>query len=43
MHTGVVMTARGQTLSSVCDCAFFWIEVSHNTFLHVRDLENVMM
>ena len=38
-------TARGQTLSSVCDFTRFWIEVSHNMFLHVRDfnLENMVM
>ena len=46
--TGVMMTARGQTLSSVCDftyCFWIWIEVSHNivVFLHVRDLENMVM
>ena len=28
--TGVAMTARGQTLSSVCDFPCFWIEVSHD-------------
>ena len=41
---GVVMTTQRQTLSSVCDftCSF-WIEVSHNMFLYVRDLENMVM
>jgi hypothetical protein len=42
--TGVMMTARGQTLSSVCDFTCFWIVVSHNImFLHVRDLEIMVM
>ena len=42
--TGVMVTARGQTLSSVCDFTYFWIrrlKVSHNMFLLVRDLENM--
>ena len=34
--TGVM--ARGQMLSSVCDFACFWIEVSHNMFLHEGEI-----
>ena len=30
---GVMLTARGQTLSSVCDFTCFWIEVSHNIYV----------
>jgi hypothetical protein len=41
--TGVVMMAQGKKLSSVCDfTTCFWIEVSH-MFLHMRDLENMVM
>ena len=41
--TGVMMTAREQTLSRVWFVhTCFWIEVSH-LFLYVRDLENMVM